>query len=220
MSLIGYWPLNEESGDTAYDHSGNENHGSLNNVDSRNRGLLGQSCYYFNGSDTYVNIGDIEEYSNSALGSSVSASGWFYPESNQGDVISHASGSNNDNFRIYWGVADNSWSSYVDAVNSTSMVWSNSPELNSWNHVSLTYNGSYQTVYLNGEVVARKTNSGSLSDATGSEWTIGSKGGDSSFFKGNISEIRLYNRPLTKSEVQYLYNVGKRGLQTTSKKTS
>jgi len=27
MTLIGYWPLNEESGDTAYDYSGNDLHG-------------------------------------------------------------------------------------------------------------------------------------------------------------------------------------------------
>ena len=54
MTLIGYWPLNENSG-KAYDRSGNGNHGSLNGaVTQGETGLLGNTAYDFDGNDDYI----------------------------------------------------------------------------------------------------------------------------------------------------------------------
>jgi len=225
MTLIGYWPLNESSGATEpKDHSGNENHGTINDGNDSTlpgaNGPLGQNAYEFDGKNDYVNIGEPSAYSTSSLGNSVSVSGWFYPESNQGDVFGHASDSNNDNVRIFWDSSNNSWASYVDADNSNVVTWNDSPSLDSWNHVVLVYDGSNQIQFLNGKVTYNSSNSGTLSSASGSLWTVGSRGGDSSFLQGKISEVRIYDRPLTMSEVQYLYNVGQRGQHVTSKKTS
>jgi len=44
--------------------------------------------------------------------------------------------------------------------------------------------------------------------------------GSTYYFSGKIAQARIYNRPLTHSEVQYLYSVGQRGYHTTSKKSS
>ncbi|WP_414838092.1 LamG domain-containing protein [Candidatus Nanosalina sp. VS9-1] len=221
MTLVGYWPLNEESGSKAYDHSGNENHGTLTGeVTRRVTGLLGDTSYSFDGDNDYVGIGEPSGFGNSSLGNSVSVSGWFYPRADQGDIFSHASDSNNDNLRVFWNSSRNTWGSYIHANNSNTMDWNTSPELNSWNHVVLIYDGENQYQYLNNELVAQKSNTGDLASSKGSPWTVGSRGGDSSFFDGKISEVRLYDRPLTESEIQYLYSVGSRGLQTTVKKSS
>ena len=52
--LVGWWPLNEYSGSTAYDLSGNDNHGSLNSgVTQGVAGKGGLTSYSFDGSDAW-----------------------------------------------------------------------------------------------------------------------------------------------------------------------
>lgn len=56
-SLIAYWPLNEASGTTAYDVSGNGLHGTYTGVDLGQAGIGdGETSPYFDGANDYVNV--------------------------------------------------------------------------------------------------------------------------------------------------------------------
>ena len=73
MTLIGYWPLNESSGE-ALDHSGKENHGTLSGgITQGVTGLLGNKSYSFEGTDGYISVPDSEEIS---LSGEASISAW------------------------------------------------------------------------------------------------------------------------------------------------
>lgn len=74
-----------------------------------------------------------------------------------------------------------------------------------WHAATLTYNGSLLNIYIDGKLLSSKNNI-SLDAAPGVG--IGYKSinnVDSDFFKGSIDEFRVYNRALSKEEVQELY---------------
>lgn len=79
MTLVGYWPLNEEDGDTAFDHSGNENHGDVEGEPVLNdNGILAQGCFNFaEGSGSYGGVRVPGDESHN-VSRAVSASAWIY----------------------------------------------------------------------------------------------------------------------------------------------
>lgn len=92
----------------------------------------------------------------------------------------------------------------------------NTVTLNDWQHYVLTWDGSLNRTgvifYTNG---VKKTTSGAGQDGTGS---INSDGGNvqtissdntTRVFDGLIDEVRIYNRALSASEIQRLYNMGR-----------
>ena len=74
---------------------------------------------------------------------------------------------------------------------------------NTWTHLALTYNGSTLTLYRNGVAVATSNVSGTLSPTTGTLQIGGSQYGE--YFKGLIDEVRIYNRALSATEIQTIY---------------
>src|SRR5262249_32298007 len=75
--------------------------------------------------------------------------------------------------------------------------------INTWSHVSVTYNGSTLTLYRNGVAVATSNASGTFSPTTGTLQIGGSQFGE--YFQGFIDEIRIYNRGLSNAEIQTIY---------------
>ncbi|PWK22354.1 concanavalin A-like lectin/glucanase superfamily protein [Arcicella aurantiaca] len=67
-----------------------------------------------------------------------------------------------------------------------------------WHQITMVYNGSAMSVMVDGEFIGTKP--ASISRAS-NYLNIGSKIGDGGFFKGKIDDIRVYNRPLTQTEV-------------------
>ena len=75
--------------------------------------------------------------------------------------------------------------------------------INTWTHLAVTYNGSTLTLYRNGVAVATSNVSGTLSPTTGTLQIGASQFGE--YFKGLIDEVRIYNRALSDTEIQALY---------------
>lgn len=82
---------------------------------------------------------------------------------------------------------------------------------NQYYHVAVTYNSNGTTIiYVDGEPVATRTinlNTG-LSEGVG----IGGRVPMFSFFHGIIDEVAVWNRDLTKSEIQGMFNAGSAGM--------
>ena len=219
MTLIGYWPLNEASGSTAYDHSGNENHGTLNGgVTQGATGLLGDKAYSFDGNDDKVQASSLD------VADRITASCWVYFNSFAGNdyIINDYSGSGQW-FLLSVNDTDGTLQFAVDDSSTKLTVQSNQKlSTGNWNMVTASYSRSSNKmkVYLNGSKVGEESKSLSSIAWSDNVYFAGRGEDNNRQMTGRISEVRIYNRPLTPSEVQYLYSVGKRGLQTTSKKTS
>jgi hypothetical protein len=73
---------------------------------------------------------------------------------------------------------------------------------NIWYYVTATYNGTIWRLYVNGGEVANKALSW---DTIKTDIYIGNYDRGSNFFNGLIDDIRIYNRILSASEIQQLY---------------
>ena len=218
MTLIGYWPLNEKSGTKAYDHSGNENHGTLNGGVTRGAtGLLGDTAYSFDGGDDYVSTSEIGKSVNARTG--VAFSAWFNLDSTGG--IQTLVSQNFANAAWLWEVDGGSLRAvYISSNSNPSFFGNSSLSTDTWHHYVCSYDGETVTIYLDGIKDGASSSSAPM-DRNKNAHSIGYRTWNSDrHLDGKISELRIYDRPLTQSEIQYLYSVGKRGLQTTSKKTS
>jgi hypothetical protein len=96
---------------------------------------------------------------------------------------------------------------------------------NRWTHIAATYDGSNTVeglhVYKNGVLDDGVTlGSGGLGtiDYTGVDFLIGTREGQESTFvmDGEIDEVQVFNRDLSASEIQAIYNAGSAGICKTN----
>ncbi|MFT4892885.1 MAG: hypothetical protein ACI8Z7_000674 [Candidatus Nanohaloarchaea archaeon] len=220
MTLIGYWPLNEDSGNTAYDASGNDNNGTINgDVNQATSSLLGQKSYFFGGTDSYIDIGNFG-YTINSSGTPYSVSAWFkIPDSpsSQNVIFSLDDSGGGQMIRAYVTSSNNLTIIQWDGSNTNPVTYSGI-NTGQWYFVTGVWDDTNLTLYVNGEKIGTSSPSGV---GTSTEYMLigandpGSIGG---YFNGSISEVRLYNRALTSSEIQYLYEVSQRGRYVSSKK--
>lgn len=90
-----------------------------------------------------------------------------------------------------------------------------------WHHVVLVKNRNTGTLYANGEVVEKNTNS-SIGDVTNSrDMYIGqtdpSDGNHPDAFHGQIDDVRIFNEALSAKKVRELYRWGTKGINMTEK---
>ena len=87
-----------------------------------------------------------------------------------------------------------------------------------WHHVAVTYDGTVETVYLDGVAIGTKSftqvaYAGSYQYQLGTGYTIGWKGGNGGWFTyiGLIDEPTFYSRALSAADVQSIVNAGSAG---------
>ena len=224
MTLIGYWPLNESSGD-AIDHSGNSNHGSTSGgVTYGATGPLSQKSYSFDGNDDYVDI----DTPQGAYEAPFTYSCWIYIRGSTGEnqyFVANGAQSNSEGASISYRDSTNDLG-WIVQYNSIGGETNANISFDKWHSVVGTWDGSTKEdrikLYVDGELRSTSTASSNTEDPRVNTTTFGTPNNSKGDYvaNGKISEVRIYDRPLTTSEVQYLYSVGKRGLQTTRKKTS
>jgi len=71
-----------------------------------------------------------------------------------------------------------------------------------WHHVAGVYNGSKMDLYVDGQLDASKSTSGSLSFSSSNVYIGGSP---SASFNGLIDDVRIYDRALSADEIRTLY---------------
>lgn len=211
MVLIGYWPLNEDSGSTAYDYSGNGNNGSISGATVGNSGVLG-SAYSFNGDHIQLPVNMDNLYSQFTV------SAWVYVASSGSgfrSIVGSSDGTNEFYLRIRSGNTIN-----FGTWNGSSAYEVKGSDLTDgiWTHVVGRKKGNTLSVFLDGELDAQSSVGGFYTNGTQDH--IGSLD-DGSYhnWNGKLAQIRIYNHALSASEVQYLYSVGKRGTFVSNKRT-
>ncbi len=197
--LVGWWRLDENTGTTAYDSSGNGNDGTLQGNPQWVGGVTG-SALEFDGDGDYVDFGndaifDITEEVTLAVW--VNANDILNGENNfwlgKGDntyAIKHQTG-NYLEFFIY----DGAWHSTNYTTNIDSLN-------GDWHHMAGTFDGSELKFYLDGEVVANLVYSGTIGTAVNNV-TIGENSqATGRYFDGMLDDPRIYNEALSQEDIE------------------
>lgn len=202
--LVGYWPLDAGTGVIAYDASGYGNNGTLTNGPTWQSGANCKvgSCLDFNPSfSNYINIP-----SNTILNpgsGQFSVVLWF-----RLDSVGSLTGSilyNKEN--LYEASAGGGYFSYAWQPY---WAWTNTfpVSVGQWYQAAVVYDGAKQYVYENGSLAYSRVQTGSMGSNT-NDLRIGARGAPgtaSAFFPGEIDDVRIYNRALSATEIQDLYN--------------
>jgi hypothetical protein len=190
------------------DLSGYGHDGSIYNISTSN--LSSGPSFYFNGSNSYVNVTHTSTLAPSSGVISIGA--WFY---------STEVGTENDRIIFnkeneYELSAGGGYISYAFRPN-WAWVGRTAFNINQWYHAMVTYDQSYQRLYVNGVEVYNAALSGAIGNVYSYDLRFGARnapGTPTSPFKGYIPVMQVYNVALTASEVLELYNNGRQRFAT------
>jgi hypothetical protein len=203
--------LDEATGTTAADTSGNNNNGTLLNGAVPGKEGISGNAVYFDGVDDYIQVPDSSTLDGMAA---LTVSMWVHmPQlptkniaNNQYDYFFPlAKDSNGAAYRMvisYDGVphfavqtTNNAWYTTGTMVESDIKLMPNT-----WHHIAGTYDGNNVRIYIDGTLRATNasTISGNIADVS-SPLNIGSD------FGGYIDRVQIFNRALTPLELQNNY---------------
>ena len=169
---------------------------------------LGSDCGDFDGTDDYVDFGDIV-----TTADAITVSMWIKVDglgavNNNAQVVSKWTGSNtawtlgfkNDNTNAPWFAID---------VGSTKIAYAGSAISDTnWHHVLGLYDGSNVYVYLDNSAGTPVVASGNL-DASTADMRFGDyAGGGSGQYGGLLDEVLIWDRAITSGERTTVYNGG------------
>jgi hypothetical protein len=199
--LIAYYPFNCN----ANDESGNGNNGTVNGatLTTDRFGNVGKA-YSFNGNSSFVELPSAA-INNMASGT---VSVWFKTNniSSTTALIDKTITSVNNYFQLTVENAGVLQLNINDCYGCGTGF--NTPSIcttNIWTNVIIAWNGSTQTVYVNGVSVQTVNQTSTVPDVNKAIY-IGKVDNNTAFFNGNIDDIRIYNRAFSVTDITQLYN--------------
>lgn len=211
--LVGYWPLDEGTGSTTIDWSGNGNNGTWSGT------AAGTSGYYspghvwqwggvFDGATTYVNIPDNAIFDGN-IGTWIL---WFNistPSAGNGYPLMIKAGNSASINGIvideYHGTIGYTVKNATTGVAGAATSYTTS----TWHQVALTFNsGGTYNFYLDGSLINSQSTSTSFLITSSTQPLRLGKSVDPYWqvYLGLIGDVRIYNRTLSAAEIQELYN--------------
>ncbi len=210
--IVAYWSFDEGTGNTVHDYSKNGNNGQLNGGVTSIDGVSGKALD-FDGVDGYVNF-------NNTIGNfgtdDFSVTFWFRTDSNQPETVMVK--------RVFCGAHSFFEVSMSDGAtptghmnvevyetndNHNSMYSKQRLDDNQWHLIIIMRQGVETCLYIDGSLdnndsstqIVNVSNSASFRLCDGPCRSVG----NTDFFSGELDEVLIYNRALTATEVQYLY---------------
>lgn len=206
-SLIGHWTFDGPDGLT--DTAGSGNNGTINGDASPAIGKVGQG-YTFDGAGDYISLGN---YVDGKI-ETKTISFWANPSATPSGTTPVFSMGNT---HYYVGITslDRVITSHRNASNVqlASYSSSNFVEPNEWHHYTVVWDvsGSNVDVSFYKDGVFNQTDSYSDGYYTtyGASAVIGSYNGASSYYSGEVDDVRVYNKALSGTEILQVYNEGR-----------
>ena len=199
----------------ANDRSGNDNHGIVNGAQlTSDRFGNANSAYSFDGINNFISAGaDIlpSAERTTAL--------WFKANtvSNHPVLFSYGGGSCGSSWFMGLNATNYNNSYYLSShcdVNTLTSPYSQDP-INAWFHLIVSTDTNGTRMYVNGVQVASNNNYITNTNVAGKDLSIGVATSPSGsvpytdvnvgYFDGSIDDVRIYNRALSESEIQELY---------------
>lgn len=192
--LVALWGLQESSGSTAYDLSGNGNDGDYNGT-TVTTGPLDEPARDFDGTDDLVNNLPVQSYNQFSI------SAWHYPRSIPSLSANVIGWIGSDNFFID---VDNGPVLRARIYTGSNQITQTSISYNTWYFTTFAYDGTDIYLYVNG-VQEGQTSSGFTSGS--GTFQIGDQSNADRKYDGKISNVYYHDSFMTLSEHQDLYNV-------------
>lgn len=200
--LVAAYGFNEGTGSTVTDKTGNGNNGSIFQATWYTTGKYGKALA-FDGSNDYVSVPD----SNSLdLSTGLTLEAWVRPTSSSGwrTVMMKENGSELA-YAMYSRENTNRPSGWIrtnpTSGSSKSVAGTSGLALNTWTHLTTTYDGSNLRLYVNGSLVRTQATTGTLYSSS-NPLKFGGNAVWGEYFAGQLDEIRIYNRSLNQTEIQ------------------
>ncbi|HRS11833.1 MAG TPA: discoidin domain-containing protein [Sedimentisphaerales bacterium] len=208
-SLIGWWKLDEDSGATAFDSSGNGNHGALRG--SATLGVEGilRGAVLMDGDGDYIDCGSSDVFN---IRNALTLAAWVWADPDFGypdwSGIIMRGGPNIDTFALYYNGpnkqlgfkttgAPTEWT--ASAANGAAALFDRE-----WHHVAATYDGQTKTIYLDTAVVTTASASGQIETSSTGRLLLGA-GRDlavpTHLLVGRLDDARIYSRALSVAEL-------------------
>jgi hypothetical protein len=203
QDLVAHYPLDDEAGEIARDLSGNENHGTLVNIDPSSSpwvvdGKIGGALKF---GPTYVDIPDL------SLGTFTISAWWSTTSTGRHTIVGWGDGSgdyiqirNNWRYKTRFG----GWTGVNGLIDYASD--------GTWYHVVMTRDENLNVlIYHNGELAGDSDPASWGSDgwfkppADFNVSNIGSVDSTWNAYSGNIDDVRIYDRAFSGWEVKELY---------------
>lgn len=188
---VGYWKMDEGSGSTALDSSGNGNNATwIGSGEHWQTGKFGKSALY-NGSD-YLEVSGLP---NAFFVEAWTQEFWIKTTTNSNQVISEKGTNNAFVQTMPSGIIRGGTKAGVLVVDSTGTPAVND---NRWHHIAVSYDQTTLTIYIDGKFNNSYTGGASTSSAT--VFSIGSRLGSSGVI-GQLDDFRIYNYARTPEQV-------------------
>lgn len=176
-----------------------------------NFNIWSQNALDFDGIDDQVTVANASGLINTASG--ISLSFWVYPRTNSSgwpDFDGYAGFRNdlNADFYLLQLGSNNIEARFRNSAGTDyTITYNGNLNLNSWNHLVLTYNGSTLSLYHDGSFASSIPANGSFNSAN-EALNIGFTpfSGNNFYLNGRLDDLGLWNRALTSTEVTGLYN--------------
>ena len=221
---IAHWKLDECQGLTAFDSSGSGYTGSISIGPSGSQNTagtcqVGTSAAWTTGAsgkiNSSLNFDGTDDYfvtSQPLINTSpnyFTVAGFINPENQTGYIltpfscgydqrIAYSASSQN----LIVSIAEN-----ADTNERSRTSTNNSIPVNKWTHFAVSINDKDIKIYINGNLNSQYTETIGICGWT-SNWYFGQRGINTSWFKGKMDDMRVYNYPLTPDQVKTVYNNG------------
>ncbi len=196
QGLVGYWPLDEGLGTTAYDASGGGNNGSFVGSPSWVAGRIGGAVNCGNTTSDYINVGSVP------LGSIWTITAWFqYPLSTTGSSWNTLTRGSSYDHQIIVQRSSGQLGMY-DNKNGTGFNGSGyymTSLSNGWHFIATIGNAGVEQFYIDGSYVGQ-----SVKQSTSDVKSICNYWGGGQNW-GIVDDVRIYNRALSATEIQQMY---------------
>ncbi|HEX5988995.1 MAG TPA: LamG-like jellyroll fold domain-containing protein [Solirubrobacterales bacterium] len=196
--VLGYG-FEETAGTTATDISPFKNNGTINGPTGTASGKFGRALS-FDGSNDRVDVPDAASLD---LSNGMTLEAWVKPTTNSSwrTAILKERGTNDLVYALYSSNGSKPRTENFTGVENAAAGTTALP-LNAWSHLASTYDGTNLRFYLNGALVTTKATSGAMPN-TANPLRIGGNAVWGEYFGGLIDEVRVYNRALSASEIDF-----------------
>ena len=205
--LVSWWDGDAISGTTVADIQGS-NDGTLVNGATTTPGLVGDA-FSFDGVNDYIRIPASADFDFSG---DFSISYWFNTTSTVGFQIatfSNPTGSGAGTGFVVYNPGDRADVYAPFSANWVPVFASGFFNDNQWHYLNLQRSGATVQYYIDAVLRDTKTLSGDVT--SNSDLLIGFVDGLDIFYAGLIDEVSIYNRALSASEIQAIFNAGSAG---------
>ncbi|MDJ0676803.1 MAG: LamG domain-containing protein [Calothrix sp. MO_167.B42] len=218
--LLGYWQFDEREGSTILDRSGNSNHGLIING-TRTEGKYGQALALTGNDNSHVSIPG--STSLNSFTDQITVTAWVFPNvppegfkvvvSRQVGTLLHPDqfylgfGPENGAMHYKWHLGTNDSGNLLEGD-----IYSGIPEDNRWIHMAGTYDGRIMRLYIDGVEIDNHNLSGNIRVDDNPVTIGGEENGPTpevvdGEFEGLIDEVRIYNRVLSATEINSIFEL-------------